>query len=84
MIATRTQIYKDEAIVAMPRYKSGVPITLGRVPLKKGNCHAAIAPFPCWSLQEEGNCQALQSVTDIFLDSQVCVYAIARRRRRLR
>lgn len=71
IIPTRAQIYHDEAFIAMPRYKSGVPITLGRASLKKGHCSVPVAPFPCWSLQEEGNCQALQSVADIFLDSQV-------------
>lgn len=71
IIPTRAQIYHDEAFIALPRYKSGVPFTLGRVSLKKGHCTIPIAPFPCWSLQEEGNCQALQSVVDIFLDNHV-------------
>lgn len=71
MIITRMQIHKDDAFVAIPRYKNGIPITLGRINLKKGNCLASIAPFPCWELQEEGNCQALQSVVDIFHDDQV-------------
>lgn len=76
VIGTRAQIHRDEAIVAFPRYKSGVPITLGRVALKKGSCQAAVAPFPCWSLQEEGNCQALQSVVDVFVDSQEIVWTL--------
>ncbi|XP_015591153.1 major royal jelly protein 1 [Cephus cinctus] len=71
VIATRTQIFKDQAIVAMPRYKSGVPITLGIMSLKSKGCGpAALTPFPCWSLQEEGNCNAIQSAVDIFLDVQ--------------
>lgn len=71
VIATRAQIYKDNALVALPRYKGGVPITLGIVNMKKGCASTPIAPFPCWSLQEEGNCQALQSVVDLFVDDQV-------------
>lgn len=71
VITTRTQIYRDEAIVAMPRYKSGVPFTLGKVCLKKGSCVSRITPFPCWSMQEEGNCEALQSVVDLYLDAHV-------------
>lgn len=73
VIATRAQINRDEAYLALPRYKTGVPFTLGRVSLKKGACQTAIAPYPCWALQEEGNCQALQSVVDLFLDGQVCL-----------
>lgn len=71
MIGTRAQLYNNEAIVAFPRYKSGVPITLGRVNLKKGSCYASVAPFPCWSIQEEGNCQAMQSVVDLVIDEKV-------------
>lgn len=71
IIATRSQIYRDIAFVAIPRYRSGVPITLGRVDLRKGKCSVPIAPYPCWPSQEEGNCQALQNVVDIYLDRQV-------------
>lgn len=73
VIATRAQILKDEVFVALPRFKPGVPVTLGKTSLKKG-CAATFSPFPCWSMQEEGNCQALQSVVDIFLDRQVSNY----------
>lgn len=75
VIMTRTQIHRDEAFVVMPRLKSGVPMTLGKVSLKKGNCATTIVPYPCWSLQEEGNCEALQSAVDLFLDSQVIIIA---------
>lgn len=71
MIGTRAQLYNSEAIVAFPRYKSGIPITLGRVSLKKGSCYASVEPFPCWSIQEEGNCQAMQSVVDLVIDEKV-------------
>lgn len=76
VIATRAQIYQDEAIIAMPRYKPGVPVTLAKLSLKQKGCEAALTPFPCWSTQEEGNCQALQSVVDIFLDSQDVLWAL--------
>lgn len=68
VIMTRSQIYRDEAFVTMPRLKAGVPFTLGKISMRKGQCSTAVTPFPCWSLQEEGNCQALQSAIDIFLD----------------
>lgn len=68
VIATRIQIYKDNAIVALPRYKHGVPFTLGKFSLKTKGCKADLEPFPCWALQEEGNCNALQNVVDIFVD----------------
>lgn len=71
VIITRTQIHRDEAFVAMPRLKSGVPMTLGKVSLRKGSCSTTVSPFPCWGQQEEGNCEAFQSVVDLYLDQQV-------------
>ncbi|RLU27452.1 hypothetical protein DMN91_001256 [Ooceraea biroi] len=76
VIATRTQIYKDDAIIAMPRYKPGVPFTLGVMSLKTKDCTPKVTPFPCWAIQEEGNCQALQSVVDITLDIQDILWVL--------
>ncbi|XP_043281352.1 major royal jelly protein 1 [Venturia canescens] len=78
IIATRNQIYKDEAIVVFPRWKPGVPITLGLVKLtKKGSSgKPVVSPFPSWALQEEGNCKALQNVVDIVLDVQDIVWVL--------
>ncbi|OXU28731.1 hypothetical protein TSAR_015692 [Trichomalopsis sarcophagae] len=76
IIATRSQIYKDEAIVAMPRYKSGVPFTLGVTSLKSKSCNPQVTPFPCWAIQEEGNCDALQSAVDIVLDVQDILWVL--------
>lgn len=73
VIVTRAQLQRDTAFVAMPRYKQGVPFTLGKVNLKKGQCLTKIAPYPCWAIQEEGNCQALQSVVDIVVDQNVSI-----------
>lgn len=68
VIMTRAQIYRDEAFVTLPRLKSGTPFTLGKISMRRGQCFTSVTPYPCWSLQEEGNCQALQSAVDIFLD----------------
>ncbi|XP_055840827.1 protein yellow [Episyrphus balteatus] len=76
VIATRTQILRDSAFVVLPRYKQGVPFTLGKVNLKKGDCLPPIAPYPCWAIQEEGNCAALQSVVDIFVDHNGILWAL--------
>lgn len=78
-IATRVQIYKDEAIVAMPRFKPGVPVTLGVTSLKAkagNNNSPGLVPFPSWAMQEEGNCEALQSVVDVVLDAKDLLWAL--------
>ncbi|XP_048510663.1 major royal jelly protein 1 [Athalia rosae] len=70
IISTRIQFNKDEAYVAMPRFKTGVPFSLGVVSLKNKGCSPlSVAPFPCWAMQEEGNCAAIQSVVDLDVDS---------------
>lgn len=76
IIATRAQILRDDVFVALPRYKSGVPATLAKATLKKGACHTTLVPFPCWSMQEEGNCQALQSVVDLVIDSNEILWVL--------
>lgn len=76
IIVTRAQIYRDEAFVTLPRLKSGTPFTLGKVSMKRGQCSTSILPYPCWSLQEEGNCQALQSAVDIFLDPNEILWVL--------
>lgn len=76
IIATRAQIYGDEAILALPRYKPGVPVTLAKINLKQSGCESILTPFPCWSQQEEGVCSALQSVVDIFIDPQDVLWVL--------
>lgn len=76
VIVTRAQIYRDEAFVTLPRLKPGVPFTLGKISMRRGQCQTSVAPFPCWSLQEEGNCQALQSAVDIFLDGNDILWVL--------
>lgn len=74
-IATRLQIYKDCVYVVYPRYKQGVPMTFG-VTCKTSSCGAVFDPFPCWTYQEEGNCDALQSVSDVYIDKNGMAWAL--------
>lgn len=76
VIATRAQIIGDYVYVALPRYKCGVPATLARTQFKTGTCAAKLSPFPCWSMQEEGNCESLQSVVDIVADRHNILWAL--------
>ncbi|CAO1387602.1 unnamed protein product [Diamesa tonsa] len=70
-IATRAAIYRDTFFVVFPRFKTGVPATLVKTKLKKGACSTTFEPFPCWSMQEEGKCTAMQSVVDLVLDGEI-------------
>lgn len=73
-IATRAQIFRDVAFFAMPRYRKGTPATLVKTKLKKGACSVTFEPFPCWTMQEEGKCSAMQSVVDIVIDGSEIIW----------
>jgi Major royal jelly protein len=75
-IATRSQIYRDTIFFALPRYKKGIPATLVKTKLKKGACSVTYEPFPCWSMQEESKCSALQSVVDLVLDANDILWVL--------
>lgn len=71
IIATRVQMYKDQAIVVTPRYRPGVPFTVGTMSLKNADkCAPVLSAFPAWNIHEEGNPDAVQNAVDVFLDQQ--------------
>ncbi|XP_003493838.1 major royal jelly protein 5 [Bombus impatiens] len=76
VIATRVALYTNNAIVALPRYKAGIPVTLAKISQDVQSCEATLVPYPCWSLQEEGTCTALQNVVDIYLDPQNILWVL--------
>ncbi|KAK9299375.1 hypothetical protein QLX08_007612 [Tetragonisca angustula] len=76
VIATRVAMFENKAIVALPRYKAGIPATLAQISHNSESCEATLAPYPCWSLQEEGTCTALQNVVDIYLDPQNILWVL--------
>lgn len=75
-IATRAQINRDTVFFTMPRYRKGIPATLVKTKLKRGACSATLEPFPCWSMQEEGKCSAMQSVVDLVVDGSDILWAL--------
>jgi hypothetical protein len=76
-IATRAQISRDQVFFAMPRYRKGIPATLVKARLRRGgSCAVTFEPFPCWSMQEEEKCSALQSVVDIVMDGQDLLWVL--------
>lgn len=76
VIATRAQIIRDTIYLALPRYRKGVPSTLVKTTIQPGTCSATFTPFPCWDMQEEGNCKALQSVVDLVVDQNEVIWVL--------
>lgn len=75
-IATRAAIYRDSTFLAFPRFRSGIPATLVRAKLKRGSCSPTFEPFPCWAMQEESKCSAIQSAVDITLDASDILWVL--------
>ncbi|KAJ8665212.1 hypothetical protein QAD02_006874 [Eretmocerus hayati] len=64
------KVWKDKIYLTSPRYKDGIPATLMVVPVEPtdGNSSPNLAPYPSWSMQEIGNCSALQYVQSMEID----------------
>lgn len=66
-----------DIFVAFPRYKPGTPATLAKASCGSGlPGEVRFQPFPCWQMQEEGNCNSLQSVVDLFLDQNDILWVL--------
>uniref|UniRef100_A0A182NIM2 Bee-milk protein n=1 Tax=Anopheles dirus TaxID=7168 RepID=A0A182NIM2_9DIPT len=76
VMPVRFQYDNQRCLLALPRLRAGVPTTLGQIDLGKPNCYAHIKPFPCWAYQEEGNCNSLQSVIDLYVDVKRIVWVL--------
>lgn len=56
--------------LAVPRMKSGIPVTLARINSANPRSAPLLEPFPSWELNEHGNCTALQNVQNVAVDSE--------------
>uniref|UniRef100_A0A6V7K5K3 Uncharacterized protein n=1 Tax=Bracon brevicornis TaxID=1563983 RepID=A0A6V7K5K3_9HYME len=64
------KVWKDQMFLTVPRWKSGVPVTLGVVPISPvdGDREPKLKAYPNWQSQEVGNCQAFQFVQSMEID----------------
>lgn len=63
--------YKNRLFVTMPRWKQGVPFSLGWLPLPAIEESPAIQPYPNWNSHtttKEADCTKLMSVYRLFID----------------
>ncbi|XP_046754076.1 protein yellow-like [Diprion similis] len=71
------KLWKGNMYLTIPRWKSGVPVTLARTPStpvqdKKGlrNTKPKLDAYPSWDMQLPGDCNAFQSVQSMEIDPQ--------------
>jgi hypothetical protein len=70
-------MWADKVLAVFPRYKKGVPVTFGIANLLDHPCTLEWQPFPCWSAQKEGTCDAIQNAVDVVVDLKVIFAIIA-------
>ncbi|KAB0793799.1 hypothetical protein PPYR_13419 [Photinus pyralis] len=69
--------YKDYFYITMPRMKSGVPATLGRISALPGfGTSPLIEPFPSWDFNKLDDCDALQNVQNLEIDPSGTMYIL--------
>ncbi|XP_017778762.1 PREDICTED: protein yellow-like [Nicrophorus vespilloides] len=56
------EVYGDRLFVSMPKWKDGVPITLGVLPKYPLDTEARIEPYPNWDFHNTNDCDGLTSV----------------------
>ncbi|KYN03366.1 Protein yellow [Cyphomyrmex costatus] len=67
---TTAKFWKDKMYLTLPRWKDGVPVTLGMTSAKPINSITApkLEAFPTWDMQKLGNCTAFQLVHSMEID----------------
>lgn len=64
------KFWKGKMYLTVPRWKSGVPVTLGvtSATVVNGNTAPKLEAFPNWDMQEVGDCNAFQLVQSMEID----------------
>lgn len=64
------KFWKGKMYLTVPRWKSGVPVTLGvtSATVVNGNTAPKLEAFPNWDMQEIGDCKAFQLVQSMEID----------------
>lgn len=67
---TTVKFWKDKMYLTLPRWKDGVPVTLGVTSAKPVNRNTAplLEAFPSWDMQKLGDCSAFQLVHSVEID----------------
>nr|CAI5844183.1 unnamed protein product [Callosobruchus analis] len=71
------RIYKDKVYITMPKFRPGVPVTLGSFPLaSQERINIPIKPYPSWEMNTLDNCRSLQSVLGTEVDRRGIMWVL--------
>lgn len=69
--------FGDSFYVTLPRMKHGVPATLARIPSGiVQDTTPSFTPFPSWEMNSLGDCNALQNVQNVEIDTKGQIWII--------
>ena len=66
---TSAKPWREKMFLTLPRWKSGVPVTLASVSIDHFGS-PLLESFPNWEKQKQGDCKAFQSITALEIDNE--------------
>lgn len=71
------KIYRDTLYIALPRFRTGVPVTLSSLSIQMASKSGSLLrPFPSWKDNDDSTCENLQSMLSMEIDSNGIMYVI--------
>ncbi|KAJ8957093.1 hypothetical protein NQ318_007307 [Aromia moschata] len=77
IVPTGLKVYNDSIYLSMPRFRSGVPVTLAYIPMDTSlKQNELLIPFPSWEMNDERFCANLQSVQSMEIDTKGIMWVL--------
>lgn len=69
-VISGVKFWRDTMYLTIPRWRTGVPVTLASTPAvaRNGQTAPRLEPYPSWDMQRLGDCEALQFVQNVEID----------------
>ncbi|KMQ98416.1 protein yellow [Lasius niger] len=61
-------VWRDKIFITLPKWKSGIPVTLATVPRHSKKRSPKLKPYPNWQWHQSENCEGLTSVFRVQVD----------------
>lgn len=71
------KIYDDKLFLALPRLRTGTPVTLAYIPTTSRNKkNLLLVPFPSWKMNAQKDCVTLQNVQSMEIDRKGIMWVL--------